>query len=377
MVIAPPRPGGWAGDTVPLAVPWSRALGLTGLLTQTEAELEKAYRWALEVGNPEDQARCAALLGRASLSRGRVHRAGHFLREAITSTRAFDHLGRLPRYLAAAAQAAAVAGNLRMAEKALAEAGALVGSRPSPNCGELALANVWVVASRGQLSRAASLALASAEDACARGLRLVAALALHETVRLGASATVADRLTDLARDAEGDAFLVQAFAAHAKALCASDAKGLGAVAALFESLGADLLAAEAWTEASAVSRSKGHANEASAATARAETTLDRCEGARTPALVPQTILAPTLTPRQRDVAALVAGGLSNREVADKLYVSLRTVENHLYHVYAKLAVSDRKDLARRLSADTRSSPGVEACRLSEDTGGALPSLCRA
>ena len=169
-----------------------------------------------------------------------------------------------------------------------------------------------------------------------------------------------DRLTDLARDAEGDAFLVQAFAAHAKALCASDAKGLGAVAALFESLGADLLAAEAWTEASAVSRSKGHGDEALTATARAETSLDRCEGARTPALVPQTILAPTLTPRQRDVAALVAGGLSNREVADTLYVSLRTVENHLYQVYAKLAVSDRKGLARRLNADTDGSPEVEA-----------------
>src|SRR5439155_4945763 len=91
MVIAPPRSGGWAGDPVPFAVPWSCALGLTGLLTQTEAELEKAYRWALEVGSPENQARCAALLGRASLSRGRVHRAGHFLREAVASTRASDH----------------------------------------------------------------------------------------------------------------------------------------------------------------------------------------------------------------------------------------------------------------------------------------------
>lgn len=83
---------------------------------------------------------------------------------------------------------------------------------------------------------------------------------------------------------------------------------------------------------------------------RARDCLDRCEGAWTPALIPQEILAPSLTPRQREVAGLVALGLSNREVAGKLYVSLRTVENHLYQVYAKLDVSDRKGLARRLCA---------------------------
>ena len=62
------------------------------------------------------------------------------------------------------------------------------------------------------------------------------------------------------------------------------------------------------------------------------------------------ILAPSLTPRQREVASLVAMGLSNREVAGQLYVSLRTVGNHLYQVYVKLDVADRKGLAQRLCA---------------------------
>jgi DNA-binding NarL/FixJ family response regulator len=355
MVVAVRRSAGRSGDAVPLAVPWSRALGLTGFLTEAETEIEQAYRRAHDTGSLEAHARCAGLLGRVSLSRGRVHRAAHFLREAVGSTRAFDHLGKLPSYLAATAQSAALAGNLRLAENLLAEAEAWAGGRPSPNREELTLARVWLVASRGELSRATSLALAAAEEASARGRRGVAALALHDAVRLGASATVADRLTDLAGDADDDAFLVRAFADHATAMCACDADGLDAVATRFESLGADLLAAEAWTEASAVRRSQGQMDQAVAATAWAETALDQCEGARTPALVPQTILAPTLTPRQRDVAALVAGGLSNREVADKLYVSLRTVENHLYQVYAKLAVADRKDLARRLSTDAHGS----------------------
>jgi DNA-binding NarL/FixJ family response regulator len=55
-----------------------------------------------------------------------------------------------------------------------------------------------------------------------------------------------------------------------------------------------------------------------------------------------------LTPRERDVAELVATGLSNREVAARLYVSVRTVEANLSRIYAKLGVRRRGALARRL-----------------------------
>ncbi len=40
----------------------------------------------------------------------------------------------------------------------------------------------------------------------------------------------------------------------------------------------------------------------------------------------------------------VARGLSNREIADHLYLSLRTVENHLQRIYDKLGVSGREQL---------------------------------
>ena len=346
MVMSLRRTGGRAGDAVALAVPWSQAVGLTGRLIDTETEVDNAYRWSLDVADETVHVRCAALLGRASLARGHVHRAGRYLREAVESTPVSDRDGKLAPYLAAGAQSAALAGSFRMAEKLLFEAEALAGAGPCPHREELVLARVWLVASRGELSRAASLAFTSGQEASARGRRGVAALAFHEAVRLGAAATVADRLNDVAGDAEDDELIVRAFAHHAMALRDRDAVGLTAAASCFESLGSDLLAAEAWTEAGAVYRMQGDVDGVVAAAVRAETTLARCEGARTPALVAQAVLAPTLTPRQRDVAALVAGGLSNREVADKLYVSLRTVENHLYQVYAKLGFSDRKDLAR-------------------------------
>ena len=52
-----------------------------------------------------------------------------------------------------------------------------------------------------------------------------------------------------------------------------------------------------------------------------------------------------LTEREREVAALAVLGFGNRAIADSLVVSRRTVENHLQHVYDKLGVAGRHELA--------------------------------
>ncbi len=52
-----------------------------------------------------------------------------------------------------------------------------------------------------------------------------------------------------------------------------------------------------------------------------------------------------LSPREREIAHLVALGLTNREIAERLVVSTRTVENHLYRMFVKLDITDRDDLA--------------------------------
>ena len=52
-----------------------------------------------------------------------------------------------------------------------------------------------------------------------------------------------------------------------------------------------------------------------------------------------------LTPQERNVARLVASGLSNREIAAHLFVTANTVETHLRHIFQKLDVSSRTQLA--------------------------------
>jgi DNA-binding CsgD family transcriptional regulator len=56
-----------------------------------------------------------------------------------------------------------------------------------------------------------------------------------------------------------------------------------------------------------------------------------------------------LTPSEQRIAALVAEGRTNREVAAALFLSDRTVESHLTHVYRKLGVRSRAELARRFA----------------------------
>jgi DNA-binding NarL/FixJ family response regulator len=59
-----------------------------------------------------------------------------------------------------------------------------------------------------------------------------------------------------------------------------------------------------------------------------------------------------LTPAEQRVVDLAADGLSNKEIAQSLVVSVRTVEVHLKHAYAKLGVRTRAQLARHLAKHT-------------------------
>ena len=53
-----------------------------------------------------------------------------------------------------------------------------------------------------------------------------------------------------------------------------------------------------------------------------------------------------LTPRQREVLTLIAEGLSNRDIAVQLNISVRTVERHRENIMARLSLHSRTDLVK-------------------------------
>ncbi len=57
----------------------------------------------------------------------------------------------------------------------------------------------------------------------------------------------------------------------------------------------------------------------------------------------------SLTPTERSIAGLVAQGLSNPQIGDRLYISRRTVQTHLAHVFAKLDLTTRAQLAAEVA----------------------------
>jgi predicted ATPase/DNA-binding CsgD family transcriptional regulator len=61
----------------------------------------------------------------------------------------------------------------------------------------------------------------------------------------------------------------------------------------------------------------------------------------------------TLTRREREIALLVASGLSNRDIATRLFISKRTVDAHVEHIFAKLEISSRVKLTMWLQSQVR------------------------
>lgn len=80
----------------------------------------------------------------------------------------------------------------------------------------------------------------------------------------------------------------------------------------------------------------------------AEIVTSRTELLRLGVWIPQPQVAPKLTKRQRQIAELVARGMTNREIASRLVLSVRTVDAHVASILTRTGVSDRKELSGRL-----------------------------
>ena len=206
---------------------------------------------------------------------------------------------------------------------------------------QLRIAESWLAAAEGNVSGAIVLALDAARLAKESGQRAIEMLALHDAVRYGDRSCLA-RLVEVAHATGGR--LATALAAHAAAVTDRNADAIYAAAQQLEQIGALLVAADAAAQAAAAYQAAGDRRHAGEASGTAHRLAATCGGLRTPAL--QLAGSPLpLTVREREMANLVAAGLSNRDIADRLTVSVRTVEGHLYRACTKCDCTDRDQLA--------------------------------
>ncbi|MDN5918031.1 MAG: LuxR C-terminal-related transcriptional regulator [Pseudonocardia sp.] len=307
----------------------------------------EGYREALDLHAQVPQGQWAMALGELALAGGRVATARRWLQEAAALIEARSPtLGRygIAYALTFLAEAAALAGDLDTVETALTRADALM-----PDGARLCTTQrgrVWAAAARGELSTARRLALHSADALAPVRAYQHEATACHDVVRLGAAELVVARLERLTREFEGP--IASIYTRHAAALAAGDGPALTEVANAFSGVGADLLAAEAAAQASHAHRRAGSKASAAATAERSHELANRCEGAHTPALALAGEPSP-LTPREREIATLASHGLSNRDIAETLVVSERTVHNHLHRAFAKLGITTRRQLRSSMS----------------------------
>jgi DNA-binding CsgD family transcriptional regulator len=138
---------------------------------------------------------------------------------------------------------------------------------------------------------------------------------------------------------------VLAYTEHAAAAVAADGEALAGVADRLAGLGLELAAAEAGDTAVIAARRSGDPRRAQALALQAAVRRVAVADAVTPALRATTAdTATVLTAREREIALLVAQGRSSKEVAAALVLSVRTVDNHLQRIFAKLGVTSRAQL---------------------------------
>jgi DNA-binding CsgD family transcriptional regulator len=205
------------------------------------------------------------------------------------------------------------------------------------------LARAWVAAAEGAVSRALVQAHQAAEVAANAGQLAHEVLALQTAVGFG-DRTVAERLAELATQVDGPRAGVAA--RFAAALAAGDGADLAAVSEEFERMGDLVAAVDAAAHAALAYRRQDLRGSALGCSTRAEALAEQC-GASTPALRQASERLP-LTDREREIVMLLGEGLSSPAIAERLTLSARTVEGHIYRAMAKTGTSSRDELAALL-----------------------------
>ena len=322
------------------------ALIVAGRLAEAQVLTEGEYQRAITEESAEARPWFSGQLAWTALNQGRVAVAARLSGESAGGFRAlgwplFERMGLTVR-----AHALALLGDPATARSVIAELDALRIPASAFFGPEVLRARAWAEVSAGVVSEAIRCLKEASMMAQSGGAWALESAALHDLARLDLAAEAAPRLRELAGVVEGP--LAPARAAHATALVSRDAWTLEEASSAFEACGALLLAAEAAADAAMAWHRENQQRKATAAERRSTKLAALCEGARTPALRTAVAARAVLRPRELEIARLAAAGLSNKEIAARLFLSYRTVENQLHAAYEKLGVTSRAELSEAL-----------------------------
>jgi len=323
-----------------LAFIQANAYRFAGALAQSDATIERVRRETLDV--PYEQSWHAFLAGMSAMSQGALAEAQRLLQEALAYLGTGD-MGRLMKALGGS-WLTTVAGIAGRAADAQREFAAIEWwDEDADACewdSEKSIARAWVCASEGAVSQAISIT----RDAAAKESELDRpaweVMLLQTATQLGDHTTAA-RLAELTDHVQGPR--APAAAAHAAALAAGNGDGLVDASRQYEEFGDRIAAADAAAQAIVAYQRAGLRGAAMSASATAQRLAAECQGTQTPAIRAATTPQP-FTARQREIISLAAQGLSNKQIADRLTMSTRSVEGHLFRASQRVGANSREQL---------------------------------
>jgi DNA-binding CsgD family transcriptional regulator/tetratricopeptide (TPR) repeat protein len=319
-----------------------RSMGLAeaGRFAEADELREFVMAVAVELGDRDGQMWAGVMAGRSLLHQGRFPEALSFFEVAASAATDLNLVPHLRWARGGALLAIAQMGDAAGARRALDALDACPPTMLDLMSPDVQRARAWGAIATADV-RGGLMGLVAAADSAREGGQLgLEIVALHDLVRINRVEHV-ERLLALDGQVQGE--LAAARVAHGAALAADDAAGLTEVSERFEALGAIVMAAEAANQASWVHRRAGAPRLAD----RERVRLLRLRAARPDAATPALGVAPGLawlTAREREVATLAAAGGSSKDIASRLGVSVRTVDNLLLRVYRKLGVNGREAL---------------------------------
>ena len=283
-----------------------------------------------------------AVSGIAALGASDLPTALRCLRSAVADLEArSDTTGILYRFAIAYTQSLARSGDIDGALNWMRR----METAAHPSCvfveSDRLLSSAWVAAARGRTTEAREIASAAADFAASHGQHAREVMCLQTAVQFGET-KIATRLEELAHHVRMPRAPLAA--RYARALANGDGDELRIVSSDFEELGDRFAAADAAAHASVAYGRQHRRGAALNAGGRARRIMADCGGAVSPAVLAAQSPLP-LSAREREIGTMVAQGLTNKEIARALTMSVRTVEGHIYRVTSRLGVANRAELS--------------------------------